>query len=243
MRTAPFNAVGGAASIALAVVVLTGPSHAEPGSDTVTSDVVAPWISAAAQDATPAAPAPVPWDTADALPPLVEIDTPDASACQATDACWRRGLCTPSGGACIAGSDRDCESSELCNLGRCSARGGRCVIASSTDCERTSGCALNGRCFAQDGRCLRSDGSGEDEPIAPFISKDRDAALARAGAILTFAGLGTAGLGGLVLGLSADDSSSDGSGYGSAFGSGLLALGGVAMLTMAPGGLHARWAF
>ena len=80
--------------------------------------------------------------------------------CRARDqACKREGRCHGSDKGCIAGSDADCQRSELCaDSGYCSAKDGKCVAAKDSDCRAV--CASQGRCTIEAGECVP--GSNED---------------------------------------------------------------------------------
>lgn len=73
--------------------------------------------------------------------------------------CKREGRCQGSDKGCIAGSDQDCQQSELCeDSGYCSAKDGKCVALKDADCKAV--CATQGRCTIEAGECVP--GSNDD---------------------------------------------------------------------------------
>ena len=67
--------------------------------------------------------------------------------------CARFGFCQIDKGRCVAGSDADCQGSQLCkNAAQCRARDGACFAAEG-DCKKSEACTTHGRCSAIAGRC------------------------------------------------------------------------------------------
>ena len=68
--------------------------------------------------------------------------------------CQEKGECTARGGACIIGSDADCQQTEGCKIeGECTLKGGFCWIGSDADCQQSANCKNKGGCAAVNGLC------------------------------------------------------------------------------------------
>ena len=78
--------------------------------------------------------------------------------CKSSELCAESGLCSLGlDGSCVAGDDVECRRARGCKeQGRCTFQKERCVPASAAECaQATIACKVEGRCRFQDGRCIR----------------------------------------------------------------------------------------
>ena len=73
-----------------------------------------------------------------------------------TTVCKTNGQCTERGdGSCIATSDEECESANICiKLGQCVAEDGLCIAATDERCRASSDCGIFGKCGLGDDVCV-----------------------------------------------------------------------------------------